>query len=101
MFGWSSSTPQENEVIKSRYATIVQERGELFEDKIEALTAEDLLDIGKRKRKVKVFWYPVIALGAAFAMFFLIRESDAPLWERLFFVSFIMLPAIGTGLIFM
>jgi hypothetical protein len=96
MFGFRSHSKSENDAVKARYKTIVEQRGELFEDRQESLTDADILDIEKRKRRLDArSWKAMAAATALAAFFFLIMDPTPDYVEAISFVAFYALIVFG------
>jgi hypothetical protein len=85
---WKSKTMRENEAAQSRYKTFVEQQGELFEDKHEPLTQEDILDIEKRKRKLDKRCIIGLVAAITLAVFFLVIDPTPDFVEEFGFVLF-------------
>jgi hypothetical protein len=85
---WKSRTRRENEAAQSRYKTFVEQQGELFEDKKEPLTQEDIQDIERRKKRLDRHCLIGIVAVVALATFFLIITPTPNYVEDFGFVLF-------------
>lgn len=78
MFNWKSSPSQENKAMRKRYDAFLQQHGELYNDSVEPLTQADILDIEKRKRKLKKIWYFLLSLSGVIALAYLLFPPYSP-----------------------
>src|SRR5689334_14624394 len=82
MWNWTSSSSQENDAIREKYNSFVQHHGELFEDKIEPLSEEDIGVLSKRKRNISTIWYVAMVIAVVICLVFvafapIVKVSDA------------------------
>ena len=98
MWNWKSSSPNENQAIQERYAALAMQHGEIFENKIESLTDDDLLDIEARKLKLSITWYVGSGVALGFVSAFILLSSPTIL-EIIFAIGLVAITVIGTRIL--
>lgn len=75
MSEWQSSTPKEMQVFQERYAAVVREKGELYEDGVVPLAAEDFEFLLRKRKVFKTIWLAAFSAVGLFTISTLIFKD--------------------------
>jgi hypothetical protein len=96
---FKSSKPQALAEIRERYEAFVLNHGELFENKIEELTRDDLEDFKHRKRKFKRIWLIVCGVLGLVTIAYIIDADYS--FEATNSLFWLIIAVVGGGFMMM